>query len=138
MTGNPSRPRALVASTPAAPVRGRARLALLACLFALVAGCITDDEIGTPLSVELIGPETGLVGDQLSVLYNVSGRSLTGIIFAWGDGATDSLATVGAQTASGSMQDVYEMPGLFTVTARVEDAVEGVASAEVSINVQGR
>ncbi|MDE2982621.1 MAG: PKD domain-containing protein [Gemmatimonadota bacterium] len=125
-------------SAPAAPASRRARLALLACLFAIAAGCITDDEIGTPLSVELIGPETGLVGDQLSVLYNVSGRSLTGIIFTWGDGATDSLATVGAQTASGSMQHAYEMPGLFTVTARVEDAVEGVASAEVLINVQGR
>lgn len=138
MTGDTSRPHALVASTHAGPALRLARVALLACLLTLAAGCITDDEIGTPLSVELIGPETGLVGDQLSVLYNVSGRSLTGIIFTWGDGATDSLATVGAQTASGSMQHVYEMPGLFTVTARVEDAVEGVARAEVSINVQGR
>ncbi len=138
MTGNASRSRAPAASTAAAPAPRRARLALLACLLALAAACITDDEIGTPLSVELIGPETGLVGDELSVLYNVSGRSLTGIIFTWGDGAIDSLGTVGAQTASGSMQHVYEMPGLFTVTARVEDAVEGVASAEVSINVQGR
>lgn len=138
MTGNASRPRALAASTPAAPASRRARPALLACLLAVAAGCITDGEIGTPLSVELIGPETGLVGDQLSVLYNVSGCSLSGIIFTWGDGAVDSLGTVGAQTASGSMQHVYEMPGLFTVTARVEDAVEGVASATVSINVQGR
>ena len=138
MTGNASRPRALVASMPAAPARRRVRLALLTSLVAFAAACITDDEIGTPLSVELIGPETGLVGDQLSVLYNVSGRSLTGIIFTWGDGAVDSLGTVGAQTASGSMQHVYEMPGLFTVRARVEDAVEGVASAEVTINVQGR
>lgn len=88
--------------------------------------------------MELIGPETGLVGDRLSVIYNVYGRSLNGIIFTWGDGATDSLHTLGAQTAEGSMQHVYEMPGLFTVRAVVEDAVEGVASAEVSINVQGR
>ncbi|MCY3546492.1 MAG: PKD domain-containing protein [Gemmatimonadetes bacterium] len=138
MTGNASRPRALVASMLAAPAQRRARPAVLVCLVALAASCITDDEIGTPLFVELIGPETGLVGDQLSVLYNVSGRSLTGIIFTWGDGAVDSLGTVGAQTASGSMQHVYEMPGLFTVRAVVEDAVEGVASAEVSINVQGR
>ncbi len=107
-------------------------------LLALVAGCITDDEPGSPLSVELIGPETGLVGDQLSVLYNVYGRSLSGIIFSWGDGATDSLATLGATLAQGSRQHTYEMPGLFTVTARVEDAVEGVATAEVTINVQSR
>ena len=127
----PSRPRF-------SPPTRRTLPALLACLFVLAAGCITDGEIGSPLSVELIGPETGLVGDQLSVLYNVSGRSLNGIIFTWGDGATDSLGTVGAQTATGSRQHTYEMPGLFTVTARAEDAVEGVASATVSINVQGR
>lgn len=127
--------------TPAAPAASASRRAcntLLLCLFALAAGCITDDEIGSPLSVELIGPETGLVGDQLSVLYDVTGRRLSGIVFSWGDGATDSLATAGAQSASGSMQHTYEMPGLFTVRARVEDAVEGVASAEVTINVQSR
>lgn len=116
----------------------RARTALLPCLLALAAGCITDGEIGSPLSVELIGPETGLVGDQLSILYNVNGRRLSGIIFSWGDGATDSLATAGAQSASGTMKHIYEMPGLFTVRARAEDAVEGVASAEVTINVQSR
>ena len=66
--------------------------ALLACLLAVAAGCITDDEIGTPLSVELIGPETGLVGDQLSVLYNVSGRSLSGIIFTWATARWTPLA----------------------------------------------
>lgn len=125
-------------ATQAATAARRALCALLPCLFALATGCITDDEIGSPLSVELIGPETGLVGDQLSVLYNVTGRRLSGIIFSWGDGATDSLATAGAQSASGSMQHTYEMPGLFTVRALVEDAVEGVASAEVSINVQSR
>lgn len=122
----------------AATASRRALSTLLPCLLVLAAGCITDDEIGSPLSVELIGPETGLVGDQLSVLYNVSGRSLSGIIFSWGDGETDSLATAGAQSASGSMQHTYEMPGLFTVRALAEDAVEGVASAEVSINVQSR
>ena len=125
-------------AAPAATAARRALSSLLPCLLVLATGCITDDEIGSPLSVELIGPETGLVGDQLSVLYNVTGRRLSGIIFSWGDGATDSLATAGAQRASGSMQHTYEMPGLFTVRARVEDAVEGVASAEVTINVQSR
>ena len=113
-------------------------LMAVAALFAVTpAACYNDDEIGTPLSLELIGPETGLVGDELSVLYDVSGRSLSGIIFTWGDGGVDSLATAGAQTASGAMQHTYEAAGVFTVSARVEDALEGVASAEVSINVQG-
>lgn len=95
-----------------------------------------EDEIGTPLSVELIGPDTGLIDERLSVLYNVSGRRLNGVIFTWGDGTVDSLATAGAQTASGAREHTYRTPGLFTVRARVEDAVEGVASAEVMINIQ--
>ena len=107
------------------------------CMLALAA-CWSDDEIGTPLSVELIGPETGLVGDELSVLYNVSGRRLEGVVFTWGDGATDSLPTVGAQTAAGSMKHTYESSGMFIVRARAVDALEGVASAQVSINVQSR
>ena len=109
---------------------------LLLLLLVVLAACY-DDEIGTPLSVELIGPETGLAGDELSVLYDVSGRRLSGIIFSWGDGASDSVATAGAQTAAGAVQHTYEAAGVFTVRARVEDAVEGVASAEVTINVQG-
>lgn len=95
-----------------------------------------DDEIGSALSIELVGPETGLVGQKLSVLYNVSGRNLSGIIFTWGDGAVDSLATAGAQTASGASEHTYEVSGMFTVRARAEDAVEGVANAEVFINIQ--
>ncbi len=117
----------------------RCRLATAASLLVLaLAACWSDDEIGTPLSVELIGPETGLVGDELSVLYNVSGRRIEGIVFTWGDGATDSLPTVGAQTAAGSMRHTYESSGMFIVRARVVDALEGVASAQVSINVQSR
>ena len=117
----------------------RCRLVTAASLLVLaLAACWNDDEIGTPLSVELIGPETGLVGDELSVLYNVSGRRLEGIVFTWGDGATDSLPTVGAQTAAGSMQHTYESSGMFIVRARAVDALEGVASAQVSINVQSR
>ena len=113
---------ALAASIPWLPAAG-------------LASCY-EDEIGTPLSVELIGPDTGLVDEKLAVLYTVSGRRLNGVIFTWGDGTVDSLATAGAQTASGAREHTYRTTGLFTVRARVEDAVEGVASAEVMINIQ--
>ncbi len=96
-----------------------------------------EDEIGTPLSVELVGPGTGRTGEELSVLYEAGGRSLSGIVFTWGDGGVDSLATAGAQTASGSMRHTYEAPGVFTVRARVEDVLEGVDSARVTITVRG-
>lgn len=110
--------------------------AALSCLAAAGLASCYEDEIGTPLSIELIGPDAGLVDQKLSVLYNVSGRSLNGIIFNWGDGTVDSLATAGAQKASGDREHTYQSTGLFTVRARAEDAVEGVASAEITINIQ--
>lgn len=121
--------------TRAAGGRTVTRVALLLLIAIAPASCY-DDELGSPLSVELIGPETGFVGQKLSVLYNVSGRNLSGIVFTWGDGAVDSLATAGAQSASGAREHTYEVSGMFTVRARAEDAVEGVASAEVFINIQ--
>ena len=125
----------MTAVTRAALSRMATRTALLLLLAWAPASCY-DDEIGSPLSIELIGPETGLVGQKLSVLYNVTGRSLDGIVFTWGDGAVDSLATAGAQSASGAREHTYETAGMFTVRARAEDSVEGVASAEVFINIQ--
>ena len=119
----------------------RARLSLfrfplfLAGTF-LLAGC-TEDEIGSALSVELIGPGTGRVNEEVSVLFNVMGRRLDGVIFTWGDGAVDSLPTAGAQTASGSRRHTYRETGRFLVRATAEDGVEGVASAEVMINIEG-
>ncbi len=118
------------------PFRRTATRAALLLLTVIANPSCYDDDIGSSLSIELIGPETGLVGQKLSVLYNVSGRSLSGIVFTWGDGAVDSLATAGAQTASGAREHTYDVAGMFTVRARAEDAVEGVASAEVFINIQ--
>ncbi len=119
----------------ASPMARFSRFPLVLLATLLLTACV-EDEIGTPLSVELIGPDTGRVGEELSVLYNVSGRRLDGIIFSWGDGAVDSLATAGAQTASGSRQHTYSESGRFLVRARAEDAVEGVASAEVMVNIE--
>ena len=102
------------------------------------AACEDDGQIGSPLSIELAGPGSGLVGVELSVQYSVAGRSLTGIFFEWGDGAVDSLPTSGAVTAAGSMQHTYADAGVFTVRAVAEDLVEGVASDAVDINIQQR
>ena len=143
VTGARDRRRATRSTTITAGMKRCTRLsrpargASLACLLAAGLAACYEDEIGTSLSIELIGPETGLVDEKLSVLYNVSGRRLNGVIFTWGDGTVDSLATAGAQTASGAREHTYESTGLFTVRARAEDAVEGVASAEVTISIQG-
>lgn len=100
-----------------------------------VAACWDDSEIGTPLSIELIAPEAGRVSEELAVRYEVTGRQLVGIIFDWGDGASDSVPARGAQTASGSVHHTYAATGTFTVKGRAEDVVEGFAEAQVEVEV---
>ena len=117
---------------PALPKRVLAAILLLAAAL----GCYTEDEIGSPLAIDLEGPESGEVGEQLALRYDVVGRSLQGIVFTWGDGAVDSVATAGAQSAAGTMYHTYEAAGDFLIGARVEDSVEGVARAELTIGIQ--
>ena len=113
------------------------RAAILLTGITVAAVACAADEIGSPLSIELTGPGTGVAGEPLSVLYDVKGRSLLGVIFDWGDGAVDSLGTARSQSAAGSMQHTYLVPGHFTVRAQAEDATEGAATAHVSIDVAG-
>lgn len=116
----------------------RARRLLHALLLlGTLPACSDESEIGSPLAIELEGPENGQVGEELAVRYSAVGRSLGGIVIAWGDGAVDSVATAGAQSASGTRFHTYEAMGAFLVTARVEDSLEGVAGAELTINIQG-
>ena len=114
-------------------IHPRARGALLLGL--AVAACWTEEHIGAPLSIELTGPDAGLVGEELSVHYEVTGRQLVGVIFDWGDGVADSVRARGAQSASGSVRHTYAAAGTFTVTGRAEDVVDGLAEARVEIDV---
>lgn len=82
-----------------------------------------------------MGPEAGRVGHELAVRYEVTGRQLVGIIFDWGDGASDSVPARGAQTASGSVHHTYAAAGTFTVKGRAEDVVEGFAEAQVEVEI---
>ena len=109
---------------------------LVALGFGLVAACGDNGEIGSPLTVSLTGPETGLAGDSLPFGYDVAGRSLTGIIFEWGDGTRDSVPTAGAQTAIGTRWHAFDTVGVYVVNMVVEDGLEGTASDQVSVDVQ--
>lgn len=132
-------PAAKRAGRPASPLVGlplRALPALLALIAASVAAACDEDPIGSPLSVELAGPGAGVVGEELAVQYQVRGRRLLGVVFTWGDGVADTLATEGAQSAAGTRRHTYGSAGVYTVQARAQDAVEGVASAEASIRVE--
>ena len=127
----------LAAEMPRAGGRALPKCILPAMLLLAAAlGCYTEDEIGSPLAIELEGPASGQVGEQLAFRYDAVGRSLQGIVFTWGDGAVDSLSTAGAQSAAGTMFRTYEAAGDFLVGARVEDSVEGVARAELTIGIR--
>ena len=109
---------------------------LVALGFGAFAACDDEGEIGSPLTAELTGPETGLVGDSLPFGYDVAGRSLTGIIFEWGDGTRDSVPAAGAQSAFGTRWHIFDSVGVYQVNMVAEDALEGVASDQVSVDVQ--
>lgn len=111
-------------------------LCVLLLIGAAGLGCEDDGEIGSPLSVSLTGPGTGLAGDGLPFQYQVEGRSLSGIVFEWGDGARDSLPTAGAQSAEGTRVHTYDSAGVYTVSMVVEDALEGTDAAQVTVDVQ--
>ena len=114
----------------------RATAAALIALLPIGLACSSDLEVGSPLAIEIEGPSGAVAGEELGVRYDAVGRSLQGIVFSWGDGAVDSLTTAGAQSASGTIYHTYEAAGDFLVGARVEDSVEGVAKAELAINIR--
>lgn len=100
------------------------------------AGC-DDDPVGSPLALSIEAPSEAVAGRTVSVSYEAVGRSLRGIVFSWGDGGADSVTAAGAQSASGSVEHVYEPPGgMFTIRATAEDAVEGVKDVEAAIVVR--
>ena len=108
----------------------------VALIGAVTWACSDDGEIGSPLSVSLTGPGTGLAGDDLPFVYQVRGRSLSGLIFEWGDGTRDSVPTAGAQTADGTRLHAFDTAGVYTVNLVAEDAIDGVESSQVSVDVQ--
>ena len=110
--------------------------AVAACVLGVMWACEDTSDIGTPLSVMLVGPETGLAGEGLPFSYQVSGRSLSGIIFLWGDGLRDSIPTAGAQTAMGTRVHTFDSAGVYLVNLTAEDALEGVGNAQVTVTVQ--
>lgn len=101
------------------------------------AGCEDVQEIGHPISLEISVPATAVVGDTVRLAYQGKGRSMAGIIFAWGDGVVDSLTASGAQTADGERLHVYDTDGNFTIIATLEDAIEGSTAKSASITVDG-
>ena len=112
------------------------RGALLLVLGLLASGC-TDESvfIGGPLMLSLTAASSVAVTDSLVVEYTVVGRSLLGMVVDYGDMQIDSFFFSSAQTASGRAPHLYAAPGQYSVSARVEDSVEGNVTEGLTVTV---
>lgn len=103
--------------------------------FALAACGESTLTVGGPLFVELRADSVISVSDSLIVDYDASGRSLLGIVFDFGDSQVDSVQFVGSQSAGGRVAHLYALPGAYVVSGRVEDAVEGSITDQLTVTV---
>ena len=105
-----------------------------ACLLGL--GCSEQSvSLGGPLMLSLSAVTPVAVTDSLVVEYTIVGRNLLGMAVDYGDMQVDSLAFLGAQTAGGRVGHLYAAPGQYTVSARVQDAVDGTVTEELTVTI---
>ena len=75
------------------------------------------------------------VTDSLVVEYDVVGRTLLGMVVDYGDAQADSIFFQGAQTAGGRAPHLYAASGQYTVSARVDDAIEGTVTEQLTVTI---
>lgn len=106
-------------------------------LAAVTASCIGGDLDPLPLDITMTASKTTTVAtDSISFVVNAQGNALLGIDADFGDGATAMQPTQGARTAKVTFRHAYTGVGTFQVTATVTDAVLGMKSASVSVQIQ--
>jgi len=109
---------------------------LLSVICLLGWGCSDESfSLGGPLVLSISAVSPVAVTDSLVVDYTVVGRNLLGMTVNYGDMQTDSLFFLGAQTAGGRIGHLYAAPGQYTISARVEDAVEGSVTEELVVTI---
>ena len=109
---------------------------LLSVICLLGWGCSDESfSLGGPLVLSISAVSPVAVTDSLVVNYSVVGRNLLGMTVNYGDMQTDSLFFLGAQTAGGRIGHLYAAPGQYTISARVEDAVEGSVTEELVVTI---
>ena len=115
-------------------LKRRGLLLFLVCLPGW--GCSEEAfSLGGPLVLSISAVTPVAVTEELVVDYTVVGRNLLGMTVNFGDMQTDSLFFLGAQTAGGRVTHLYAAPGQYTISARVEDAVEGSVTEELVVTI---
>lgn len=116
--------------------RGSHRGSLLAAFLLLGCGCSDASvSLGGPLVLTISAVTPVAVTDSLVVEYSVVGRNLLGMVVDYNDMQADSLFFLGAQSAGGRVRHLYTAPGQYIVSARVEDAIEGTVTKELTVTI---
>lgn len=113
------------------------RMILLALVALLAGGCTSVDVPDSrELTIDIIAtPESVVVGEQIEVRASAEGTSLVRIDFEFGDGATATSVTHGAQTAETVEEHAYEEAGTYTVTATAVETAGDTAQAQLTVTV---
>ena len=110
------------------------RILFTICFF--VVGCSDGStSLGGPLSLSISAVTPVAVTDSLIVEYSIVGRSLLGMEVDYNDMQTDSLFFLGAQSAGGRVGHLYAAPGQYTISARVDDAVDGSLTEALVVTI---
>jgi hypothetical protein len=109
----------------------------LAALVGLVAwSCSSITSTGKPLTITLTADRTTAVVDQeVTFSYEATGKSISGILLEFGDGALDSINSYGSQSATGRRTHAYAEAGDYVAVGTVFDFSEGTRSATISVTV---
>lgn len=112
------------------------RVLLFASLLAFGAACSSSEiTLGGTLAVTIGSNAPVNAGDSLRLDYDVTGRSLAGMVILWGDTEVDSVGFLGAQTAGGSEFHVYDSAGSYSISATVIDQLQGTEQAVLTVTI---
>ena len=105
-------------------------------LIAAMAACITSPD-PLPLDITIQAPTSATTTDSVSIVVQLQGSSLLGVVVSYGDGGEpSSFLTGGARTATVTFRHRYTQSGTYEVTGTVSDAVLGQKDASVQLSVQ--
>ena len=112
------------------------RVLIFCALSTFGVACSSNDiTFGSDLNVSILSNAPVSASDSLRLDYDITGRSLAGMVIAWGDSQIDSVGFLGAQTAGGSEYHVYDSAGTYMIQATVVDQIQGSDVTELTVTI---
>lgn len=112
------------------------RVLLFAFVAAVLTACTSAElTFGGPLDVQVSSNSPVAVSDSLRLEYDVSGRSLLGLVVQWGDSQVDTVLFAGAQSAGGRTFHLYDSAGTYDLQATALDQFQGSVSEQLTVTV---